>query len=167
MKKNQEKLYPHVPSLCNDCQNGCHVLVEMQQEEAKNSKFQPFNSERIDIESAKKGTLPPSKSCVPKMFKFCKMFWLSLLIGSLCIFGAFIIFSMIYIVGSIVFSTNWTKTSVDDHGSKYRYLIWFCVGVFMSLTHYFLLLSSVIITWAKYCPLRSFFFHAKYVHIPI
>ena len=133
MERNQEKLYPHVPSLCNDCQNfnwddchkfitdwdekglnlvcGCHVLVEMLQEEAKNSKFQPsekHNSERIDIESTKK-----SKSCVPKMF------WLSLLTGCFCIFVLFICFS-IFIIGMNIFSTNWTKTSVDDYGSKYR-----------------------------------------------
>ena len=72
--------------LCNDCQNldwdkkrmnywtkvcDCHILVEIQQQEANRSDIQPsekFNSERIDIESTKKSTLPPFKSYVPKMF---------------------------------------------------------------------------------------------------
>ena len=63
--------------LCNDCQNldwdkkrmnywtkvcDCHILVEIQQQEANRSDIQPsekFNSERIDIESTKKSTLPP------------------------------------------------------------------------------------------------------------
>ena len=133
MKKNQEKLYPHVPSLCNDCQNFnciCHVLIEMQQEEAKNSKFQPsekLNSERIDIESTRKSTLPPSKSCLPKMFKMFKMFWLSLLIGCLCVIVAFLVFFMIYFIFFIgvpsILNTNRTKISVNDFGSKYRYLL--------------------------------------------
>ena len=134
MEKNQEKLYLHVPSLCNECQNlnwdnkycaedvekylacGCHVLVEMLQEEAKNSKFQPsekHNSERIDIESTKKSTLPPSKSCVSKMS------WLSLLgIVCLCTFLAFIVIPIIYFIGLVIYNTNSTKTSVDDFGSK-------------------------------------------------
>ena len=77
MEKNQEKLYPLFPMLCNDCQNldwdkkrmnywtkvcDCHILVEIQQQEANRSDIQPsekFNSERIDIESTKKSTLPP------------------------------------------------------------------------------------------------------------
>ena len=123
-------MYPHVPSLCicDDFQNldyyerginlvcDCHVLFKMQHEEAKNSKFQPsekLDSERIDIESDKKSTLPPSKSCVPKMS------WLSRLgaLVSSCL--------IIYFFGRLaIYNMYSTKTSVDDFGSKY--LIRYC-----------------------------------------
>ena len=125
MKNNEEKMYPHVPSLCicDDFQNldhyerginlvcDCHVLFKMQHEESKKSKSKPsekFNSELIDIDSTKKSTLPPSKSCVPKMS------WLSIL-GA--IFSSIL---MIYFFGGLaIYNMNSTKTSVDDFGSKY------------------------------------------------
>lgn len=149
-------MYPHVPSLCicDDFQNldyyerginlvcDCHVLFKMQHEEAKNSKFQPsekLDSERIDIESDKKSTLPPSKSCVPKMS------WLSRLgaLVSSCL--------IIYFFGRLaIYNMYSTKTSVDDFGSKY--LIRYCF--FMSLTHHSLFLSNKN-------ELLSFFFHFK------
>ena len=130
-QENSKDYYRICPLLCKECPNsnceegkgcnllcGCqsgHILYNVQQKEAKNSKFQPSeesNSERIEIDSTEKVSQKPSerRNCGSRTLSWLFQHW------GLCTFVTMITIML----AGFIHIENSTKPNVDDFGSKYR-----------------------------------------------